>query len=102
MSISPGELSMTTQTMPPIAVTGVSALFPGGTGRDSFWRTILSGRDCMADVPPSHWLIDDYYDPNPAVPGKTYARRGAFLSAVDFDPIEHGIPPNLAPSTDTA
>src|SRR5215831_7016538 len=91
-----------TQRMPPIAVIGIGALFPGGVGKDSFWRTILSGRDCMEDVPPSHWLIDEYYDPDPAAPGKTYARRGAFLSPVTFDPVEHGIPPNLVPSTDTA
>ncbi|MCI0366384.1 MAG: SDR family NAD(P)-dependent oxidoreductase [Phycisphaerales bacterium] len=87
--------------MPPIAVTGVGALFPGDVEPDGFWRTILSGRDCIRDVPAEHWLLDDYYDPDPAVPGKTYARRGAFLSPVDFDPMEHGIPPNMLPSTDS-
>ena len=86
----------------PIAVTGMGVLFPGGTEPDGFWRTIVSGRDCLTDVPPSHWLIDDYYDPDPAKPGKTHARRGAFLSPVSFEPLEHGIPPNQVPSTDTA
>src|SRR5271169_6286476 len=90
------------QLMPPIAVTGVGALFPGEVGPDGFWKTIFNGRDCIGDVPASHWLIEDYYDPDPSVPGKTYARRGAFLPAVDFDPMEHGIPPNVLPSTDTA
>ena len=67
---------------------------PGSTEPDGFWRTIVSGRDCLTDVPASHWLIGDYYDPDPARPGKTYARRGAFLSPVAFEPLEHGIPPN--------
>lgn len=89
-------------TQTPIAVTGVAALFPGGSGPDDFWRTIVSGKDCLTDVPDTHWLIDDYYDPDPAKPGKTYTRRGAFLSPVFFEPLEHGIPPSQAPSTDTA
>lgn len=88
--------------MKPIAVTGVGALFPGNTEPDGFWRTIFSGQDCLTDIPESHWLIGDYYDPDPTKPGKTYARRGAFLSPVAFEPLEHGIPPNQAPSTDTA
>ena len=56
----------------------------------------------MTEVPAGHWLIEDYYDPDPALPGKTYASRGAFLSPVDFDPIEHGIPPNTLFATDSA
>jgi acyl transferase domain-containing protein/NADP-dependent 3-hydroxy acid dehydrogenase YdfG len=88
--------------MPPIAVVGIGALFPGETGSDGFWRTIIAGKDCITEVPPSHWLIEDYYDPDPATPGKTYTSRGAFLSPVDFDTIEHGIPPNLLAATDSA
>jgi len=82
--------------MPPIAIVGIGALFSGRKRVRWFWRTIMGGRDCMSEVPAGHWLIADYYDPDPAAPGKTYARRGAFLSPVDFDPIEHGIPPNTA------
>src|SRR4051812_48736433 len=88
--------------MPAIAVVGIGALFPGGNGSAEFWQTIVRGQDCMIEVPAGHWLIEDYYDPDPAHPGKTYVRRGAFLPAVDFDPIEHGIPPNTLPATDSA
>lgn len=89
-------------TQSPIAVIGMAALFPGSTAPDGFWRTIVSGQDCITGIPETHWLISDYYDPNPEKPGKTYARRGAFLSPTSFDPLEHGIPPNQLPSTDTA
>jgi polyketide-type polyunsaturated fatty acid synthase PfaA len=85
----------------PIAVVGVSALFPGSIGRHGFWRDILAGRDLVTDVPSTHWLIDDYYDPDPGARDKTYARRGAFLSDVDFDPVAWGLPPSNVPSTDT-
>ena len=88
--------------LPPIAVVGVSALFPGSTDARGFWRDILAGRDLLTDVPPSHWLVADHYDPDPAAPDKTYARRGAFLPEVDFHPLELGVPPNAVPATDTS
>jgi malonyl CoA-acyl carrier protein transacylase len=86
----------------PIAVVGVSALFPGSSDAQGFWRDILAGRDLITDVPASHWLIDDYYDPDPSAPDKTYCKRGSFLTPVDFDPMEFGLPPSTLPATDTA
>ncbi len=86
----------------PIAVVGVSALFPGSLDASGFWRDILAGRDLIDDVPPSHWLVEDYYDPDPRAPDKTYARRGGFLGHVDFDALGWGVPPNIIPATDTS
>ncbi|MGP3750763.1 SDR family NAD(P)-dependent oxidoreductase [Streptomyces sp. IBSNAI001] len=85
----------------PIAVVGVGALMPGEHGADGFWRTVLAGRDLITDVPAARWLVEDYYDPDPTAPDKTYARRGAFLSDVGFDPMAFGIPPNTLAATDT-
>jgi acyl transferase domain-containing protein len=93
---------LTQSSRPKIAVVGVSALFPGSLDATGFWRDILAGSDLITDVPPSHWLIDDYYDPDPSVPDKTYAKRGAFLQNIDFDSLAWGVPPNLIPETDTA
>jgi acyl transferase domain-containing protein/acyl carrier protein len=86
----------------PIAVVGVSAIFPGSSDNAGFWRDIVRGADLLSDVPPSHWLVDDYYDPDPTATDKTYARRGGFLSPIDFDPAESGLPPKLLPSTDSS
>ncbi|MBL0423230.1 acyltransferase domain-containing protein, partial [Ramlibacter sp. AW1] len=86
----------------PVAVVGLGALFPGSADKIGFWRDILAGRDLVTDVPPTHWLIEDYFDPNPSAPDKIYAKRGAFLQASDFNPLEFAIPPANLPSTDTA
>ncbi len=86
---------------PPIAVVGVSVLFPGSLDATGFWHDILDGTDLITDVPPTHWLIEDYYDPDPSVPDKTYAKRGAFLKDIDFDSLGWGVQPNLIPETDT-
>jgi acyl transferase domain-containing protein len=86
----------------PIAVVGLGALFPGSTDVAGFWRDLLAGRDLIREVPETHWLIDDYYDPDPAAPDKTYARRGAFLDPIDFDALGFGVPPATMPATDTS
>ncbi|MAC26947.1 MAG: beta keto-acyl synthase, partial [Myxococcales bacterium] len=90
-----------THSSSPIAVVGVSTLFPGSVDSRGFWRDILAGRDLITDVPPSHWLIEDYYDPDPKAPDKTYAKRGAFVPEVSFDPMGWGVPPSTVPATDT-
>jgi acyl transferase domain-containing protein len=96
---------MTVENSPnrqPIAVVGVSALFPGSTDASGFWRDILAGSDLIRDVPESHWLPEDYFDADPAAPDKTYARRGSFLDPIDFDALTWGVPPSTIPATDTA
>ncbi|EFM09424.1 6-deoxyerythronolide-B synthase [Paenibacillus curdlanolyticus YK9] len=85
-----------------IAIVGVSALFPGSTDNRGFWNDIMAGNDLMTDIPSSHWLIEDYYDPTPMTPDKTYAKRGAFLKQVQFDPKEFSMPPSNIPATDTS
>jgi acyl transferase domain-containing protein/NADP-dependent 3-hydroxy acid dehydrogenase YdfG len=86
----------------PIAVVGVSALFPGSVDSTGFWADILAGTDRITDVPPSHWLIDDHYDADMTAPDRTYGRRGGFLDPIAFDAMGFGVPPSVVPSTDTA
>ena len=88
--------------MRPIAIVGVSALFPGSTTTAGFWRDILEGKDRITDVPRTHWLREDYFHPEPGTPDKVYSTRGGFLSPVEFSPLEFGMPPNSVPATDTA
>ncbi|MGW1076607.1 SDR family oxidoreductase [Streptomyces sp. NPDC002537] len=86
----------------PVAVIGLGALLPDARDVEQSWRLILGRHDAMTGVPPSRWLVDDYYHPVPGTPDKVYVRRGAFLPQVDFDPLAHGIPPSAIASTDTA
>ncbi|MBP2308448.1 SDR family oxidoreductase [Azospirillum melinis] len=86
----------------PIAIVGIGAMFPGSGTTHGFWRDILAGRDCIGDVPATHWLVEDYYDPDPTARDKTYCRRGAFLPPATLDPLEFGIPPQALAATDTA
>lgn len=85
-----------------IAVVGISALFPGSVDQYGFWNSIVQGKDFITDVPESHWLIEDYYDPDPDAPDKTYSKRGGFLPEVDFEPLAYSIPPINLKATDTS
>lgn len=87
---------------PPVAIIGVSALFPGSTDARGFWRDILAGKDLLTEVPETHWLIEDFFDPDPAAADKVYCRRGGFLQDVPFSAMEFGVPPNNVPATDTS
>ncbi len=93
---------MSSSQRPPIAIVGVSAIFPGSHDANGFWRDILAGKDLLTDVPATHWRIDDYYDADPSAPDKTYARRGGFLTPMDFDALGWGVPPSTIPATDTS
>lgn len=86
----------------PIAIVGLGSLYPGSISVADFWRDIVAARDRLIEVPESHWLIEDYYDPDPKTPDKTYAKRGGFVPPVEFDPMEFAIPPSILNATDTA
>jgi acyl transferase domain-containing protein/phosphopantetheinyl transferase len=78
----------------PIAIVGMSCLFPGAPDVDAFWANILGKVDAVSAPPPGAWDADVYYDPSFEDTDKTYCRRGGYLgSLTTFDPLAHGIPP---------
>ncbi|MDB9447908.1 type I polyketide synthase [Anabaena sp. CS-542/02] len=85
----------------PIAIVGMASLLPQARNLQEYWQNIVNKIDCITDVPPTHWSIEDYYDPNPRTPeDKTYCKRGGFIPEVDFNPMEFGIPPSILEVTD--
>ncbi|WP_416984796.1 SDR family NAD(P)-dependent oxidoreductase [Streptomyces sp. T028] len=84
----------------PIAIVGLSALYPKSRDLREFWANVVSAADCIEDVPTTHWDVSEHYDPDPTAPDKTYSRRGGFIPTVDFNPLEFGLPPNTLEVTD--
>ena len=84
----------------PIAIVGMSALFPDAPNLNQYWDNIINKIDSIIDIPESRWNIDDYYDVDSEAPDKTYCKRGGFIPDIDFNPIEFGIPPNILEVTD--
>ena len=86
----------------PIAVVGLSALFPGAKNLQSYWNNILSGNDFLQEIPTNRWNLDDYYDPDPSKPDKIYCKKGGFVPEIDFNPMDFGLPPNILEVTDSS
>lgn len=79
----------------PIAVVGMGCRMPGGVdGLAEFWDLLRDCRDAVGEVPSERWDIEEYYDPDPEIPGKMYTRWGGFLRGLDrFDPFFFGMAP---------
>ncbi|WP_233587255.1 non-ribosomal peptide synthetase/type I polyketide synthase [Corallococcus sp. CA049B] len=78
----------------PIAIVGRACRLPGDVlSPDDLWEMLLGGTDCVTEVPASRFDIDEIYDANPEAVGRSYTRRGAFMSEVEsFDHDFFGIP----------
>ena len=87
---------------PPVAIIGMSCMFAGADDMKGYWRLLRRGEDAITEVPASHWSGEDYYSQDPKTPDHVYCTRGGFLSPVDFDPTEFGMPPSTIEATDTA
>ncbi|ANI37551.1 type I polyketide synthase [Mycolicibacterium vaccae] len=90
-------VSVMTRTDDPIAIVAVSCRFPGAPDPEAFWEVLAGGVDTIREVPEDRFDIDEFYDPDPDAPGKTYTRFGGFLDGIDgFDPEFFGISPREA------
>ncbi|HSV91463.1 MAG TPA: beta-ketoacyl synthase N-terminal-like domain-containing protein, partial [Desulfobacterales bacterium] len=93
-----------TRTTPacPVAIVGMSCIFPQSAGLKGYWQLLLQGRDAIGEVPSTHWSKADYFDPDQRTPDRVYCTRGGFLPPIDFDPSEFGIPPAALEATDSS
>ena len=67
----------------PVAVIGMGCRLPGGINSpEQLWDALLAGDDLVTEIPLERWDADDYYDPEPGVPGRSVSRWGAFLDDV--------------------
>ena len=77
-----------TTPVTPVAVIGMACRLPNGIDSpDRLWQALLQGEDLITEIPADRWDADEYYDPEPGVPGRSVSRWGGFLDGVaDFDP----------------
>ncbi len=76
-----------------IAVIGMACRLPGGIDSpEQLWEALLRGDDLVTEIPPDRWDVDEYYDPQPGVPGRSVSKWGGLLDDVaGFDADFFGI-----------
>ncbi len=83
-----------------IAVVGMNCIYPGAHNYDELWTNILAGRRFFRKFPDERLPLNDYYDPDPYAPGKSYCDLMAVIDGWSFDPLDYNTPPVTFRSTD--
>ncbi|MEC0624075.1 amino acid adenylation domain-containing protein [Bacillus spizizenii] len=81
----------------PIAIVGISGIFPMAKDVEAYWKILKEGKDCMTEIPKDRWDWREYVG-NPAKEvNKTNVKWGGFIDGIaDFDPLFFGISPREA------
>jgi acyl transferase domain-containing protein/phosphopantetheinyl transferase (holo-ACP synthase) len=85
----------------PIAIVGMSCLFPMAPGLAEFFGNIVAGRDCLREPNEQEWATINYRNPVGSDFKKIYCVRGGFVSELaDFDPLKYGVMPRAVNGAD--
>ncbi|MDD3148204.1 MAG: beta-ketoacyl synthase N-terminal-like domain-containing protein, partial [Candidatus Riflebacteria bacterium] len=95
-------MKRTKQTFEPLAIVGMSCLFPKAQTVEDYWANIKEKVDAIREVPSTHWDAKDFYDADKKKPDHVYTTTGGFLDPVEFSPGEWGIAPSDLDSIDTS
>jgi acyl transferase domain-containing protein/3-hydroxymyristoyl/3-hydroxydecanoyl-(acyl carrier protein) dehydratase len=78
---------MSNSCFPPIAIVGLSGVFPKATGTADFWQNIKRKIDAAIEVPEKRWVgpLKWVYNSIPQ-PDMAYSRRACLVQGFQFDP----------------
>ena len=83
-----------------VAIVGVGAILPDALSAPAFWDNILNKKYSITEVPAERWSIEDYYDPDPTAPDKTYCKIGGWVRGFEYDWRRFRMPPKVAAAMD--
>jgi acyl transferase domain-containing protein len=88
----------------PIAIIGLSGIYPQADTLEQYWENLRGGRDCITEIPRKRWPLEGFFDSDrmrAVERGRSYCKWGGFIDQFDqFDPFFFGIAPSEASSMD--
>ncbi len=76
------------------AIVGASCRLPGAPTLEAFNTLLCSSEDPLVPVPATRWSLEEWYDEDPSIEGKTPVGEGGFLEDLtSFDAGFFGIAP---------
>lgn len=80
-----------------MAIIGLSGRYPGAEDVNELWENLLSGENCITEIPEERWDWAEYYDQKKGQAGKSYSKWGGFIKDYNkFDPLFFEIAPREA------
>ena len=71
----------------PIAIVGMSGIFPQSPDLETFWKNLRLGRNLVSEIPPDRWNWKEIYGDPHKEKNKTNIKWGGFIEHADkFDP----------------
>ncbi|GAA3865719.1 type I polyketide synthase [Streptomyces sedi] len=74
--------------------------YPDATSPNELWENALAGRRAFRRLPDERMNLADYWDRDPSVPDRFYARNAAVIEGYEFDRAAHRIAGSTYRSTD--
>lgn len=101
---APVTLAAPTGKQQPIAIIGISGIYPQAATLDAFWSNLRDGKNSVAEIPPGRWPLDGFYHPDPELAveqGMSYSKWGGFIEQfAQFDPLFFSMSPREAINID--
>jgi acyl-CoA synthetase (AMP-forming)/AMP-acid ligase II/3-oxoacyl-(acyl-carrier-protein) synthase/acyl carrier protein len=70
----------------PIAVIGMSAVFPGARNIDEFWHNLVNEHDAISDIPTERFDVDSYYSIKKGEKGRICTKKAGIIENIEhFD-----------------
>jgi enediyne polyketide synthase len=86
----------------PIAIVGLACVYPDAHSPKILWENVLARRRAFRRLPAERLRLEDYHDPNPAAPDKTYATQAAVIEGYEFNRVKFRVMGSTYRSADLA
>lgn len=97
LAVSPSKMASAVWVREPVAIIGISGVFPKSRDVNEFWKNLCEGRNMITEIPAERWDWREYFSTDRTDKDKINSKWGGFIDDVDkFDAQFYNISPREA------